>query len=877
MPNPLQTAGAQAPKPTRYAPLFVNRFFTGLWTQRNPLRDAATPYLYEKFYSGARFDSIIDGVNIEVTPNLTLKRRPGLTVYNDGTSHPGGDVDGFVPIQRFYEFRQFSAGSESIKILADTNAVGLWTAAHPGGWTGPGVVYDATGPHTKSVIFEKNTGAGQTAFQAVGNTVFMGDGVDEIAWDGVNTARFWGIHGPIYAPVATAAPLPGTNAWAANTWYSFTLLVLDNLVPQNIQQLTQAGTTGAAQPAWNAALGGATNDGTAKWKNVNPAAWVAGGSYVIGDFVLGVTPSNPAGDFFKVTQAGTAGGSTPAWFSGVGNFVTDGTVIWQNVGPSFTWPNIGGVQLVTLDRQILDSNGNIQSVQSTGFSGGGVPTWNKATGAITIDNATSWLNLGPLDQTASFYAYAFRNSVTGHVSTASPRSAPIATLASSSVTVKGDWTTDPQVDTIRIYRTLAGGSTLFFLADIPVTSHTPGSAPWSYVDTTPDSGLNEFIAAAENGANNPPPVGLQALTFANGRIFGAVGNTVYVSGGPDTTEGSGNESFPPNNVFVFPSAVIRMWPAVLGIVVFTSSDIYLIQGQGTATSPLTAIPFLSGIGLAHYNSFDVNGSIGYLLTNDLQLMSFDPGSGLAEVGFPIGDKISAVISVLASPGSAYVTWHNGGSKDKALYLGFSSSGVNGGWFRMNQTSAPESGLSWSPGASVNQSPVAPGNGCSAIQSLETSPGVRSLLVGPQGIVASQHPILKRDLSVFSDTGTAYSLCYATLGSLVLAQPGQVAAVAFLTTDGPKLMGGATPTLGVWFDENSVVAGVPAATPLSATIQDPPLLAASTTFLSNRYYVSQTTAPAYCRHMQVKVDFGASSTAADELYSYSIYGAVFYDN
>src|SRR5580658_2378401 len=81
MTSPLQAAGAVS-EPSEYAALSMDRAITGLWTQRSPLRDAAVPYLQVKFYSASRFDSLIDGLNREVTARLTTQRRPGLSIYN---------------------------------------------------------------------------------------------------------------------------------------------------------------------------------------------------------------------------------------------------------------------------------------------------------------------------------------------------------------------------------------------------------------------------------------------------------------------------------------------------------------------------------------------------------------------------------------------------------------------------------------------------------------------------------------------------------------------------------------------------------------------------------------------------------------------------
>ena len=169
MSNQLALQGAQSAKPVRFATLWQNRAATGLWTQRSPLRDAASTRLEEKFY-GARNDALIDGTNIEVSNSLTFIRRPGSSVYNSQT---------FPHINSFYEFRIFNYLSETIKVMADTASY----------------LYDATGPSTKSIIWTKSAGAGQTLLQSVGNTLYFGDGVDQKKW--VQSAVTWSANATI--------------------------------------------------------------------------------------------------------------------------------------------------------------------------------------------------------------------------------------------------------------------------------------------------------------------------------------------------------------------------------------------------------------------------------------------------------------------------------------------------------------------------------------------------------------------------------------------------------------------------------------------------------------------------------------------------------
>ena len=71
---------------------------------------------------------------------------------------------------------------------------------------------------------------------------------------------------------------------------------------------------------------------------------------------------------------------------------------------------------------------------------------------------------------------------------------------------------------------------------------------------------------------------------------------------------NGTNGFAPDNFAEFPSAVKRMVPTSIGLLVFTVSDIYLIQGNGTSGNPITPVPYATGIGLLSYNALDVNGT-----------------------------------------------------------------------------------------------------------------------------------------------------------------------------------------------------------------------------------------------------------------------------
>lgn len=1019
MGSPLEQAGALK-APSKYAPIHTSRFFTGMWTQRSELRDAATPYLYEKFYSASRFDSLIDGSNTEINAKLNLVRRPGHSVYN---------AQVFPAINRFYEFRTFSGSNEVIRVMADTI----------------GNVYDATGPNTKNSIWTKGAGSGSTYFQSVGNVLHFGNGVEQKKWiqsakswaalttfvsgdffidtnnniqlalgartanitnveilagnlarvtmanrvalnlfagmtiqlAGLTTATFlngqtvtitsvnynqitfafvhavyaaandtgtastaggptgagqpawatvagaitadasqqwickgssvqnWGIAAPTAAPSVanTTRPAP-YPAWAANTIYSPSLIIVDS--NGNLQQLTTGGQTGAVAPTWALGLGVTTADNTAVWTNIGPAAWAATHAYALGAIVavtftywvtvpssraprgyntyallplvsaammhrhpfyalltlligFGVIGliSDPSGDssypvtvsaFFKCTTAGNSGASQPAWADGNGVQVPDNTMVWTNIGAQQTWP--GANTLVSVATVIVDSNGNTQTIVTPGKSGAVAPAWATVQGAGTVDGGAFWTNSGPFSAAGTapwIYSFAGKNSVDNSLSTASPLSAQVTLGAGKLITAQGAGFADPQVDVIQIYRTAQGGSTQLLLDEIPAPA---AGQLWTYIDSSTDANLNTFIKAQIAHSNDPPPVGLVALSYHLGRIWGAVGNTLCYSAGPDTLNGNGNQCFPPLNSFVLPSKITRTWPSAIGLIVFTVSDAYIVLGQGTASSTFYNLTFMEGLGLLSYDAFAVNGSTAYMMSSANIVMSIDPGAGKVEIGFPIGDQFLS----LYDASTAFVTWHEANSGDTSLYVGDSTQG----WFRMAPTSAPESGLIWSPRATVV-------GGCKAVQSLEVTPGKNKLLVGPG---PAPGPILQRDSSVNKDNGSTFA-AFATIGSIVMAQPGQLAEMEFIAAKAKKV--GSKPSISVLLNEISATVQVPFSA-LTRTRQQPPLLPPSNTLWSDRYSFSANQSTSFCEHLQIKISWPAED-AHNELLAYTIFGAL----
>lgn len=314
MASPFESAGG-AHDSSDYASLTMDRYITGLFTNRSPLRDAAVPYMAAKFYQAGRFDSLWDGVNAELTSKLTLARRPGHSVYNSRT---------FPPIRRFSEFIQQIDGQERVRVMVDTDAA----------------VYDATGPDTKALIWTKSAGAGKTSFQSVGNTLYMGNGVDQIK---------------MTVPVRSYQPL---------TSYSQGEFVLD---PNgNIQ--VAFGTTGTQIVQ----------------TSVDVTSFIPGfqAIYQINIFLSG--PPNMA-----IGETGYFTGLTVASFlNGTSYVYQGGTVIsFLAVNQQLT------AYAVTSDTGLFYRPS--ATGPTAGVSGATAPLpWNAARGGVTIDGSVRWVNKG---------------------------------------------------------------------------------------------------------------------------------------------------------------------------------------------------------------------------------------------------------------------------------------------------------------------------------------------------------------------------------------------------------------------------------------------------------------------------------------------------
>jgi hypothetical protein len=596
----------------------------------------------------------------------------------------------------------------------------------------------------------------------------------------------------------------------------------------------------------------------------------------------------------NVIPFGTAisGATEPVWpvftqaFAPAYATVTEssGQYVWENLGPTADFVRPASANVTLPDTTIIDPAGNTEGPFRTGVSGLTQPTFATGLNQLTLDNPNLiWINQGPAAAPPSgsvstfnggwIYTIALVNTLDQTISNAAPLSVPTGNfIGAAGVTIPAGSglnpsTIDPQADYVAIFRTTDGQDVPFLIPNSSASglpfNTTISLAQYltsGYTDTTPDVGLNNLIEAPIAGENTPPALGAINLTYHLSRLFYSIGNVVYWTDGPDAPSGNGINGGSLLNTDSFPSLVKCLVPTTSGLVVFTVSDIYIIQGAGTTNSPITSgIVLLQGVGVSSYNAVGVNGSVLGFFTTDSQFVIIDPSSGVSYAGFPLGDQMrldNGGTGTSWNPASVYVTWHVDG-EDQAWYV---SDGAVG-WFRLMPTPSPETGYTWSPFATIV-------GGAKAVQGIEVAPGDHRLLLGPTGT----GPILNRDLSSSQDSGTSFP-ANAVLGSMVLAQPGQVAAVSFITTEAVRI--GTPFVLGVIFDE-----ALPYYTGsfdvLKHSVNDPPTLKPSKSLIAQRFYMSDSEEEALCRHMQVKIDFGTQSVQ-NEILSLTVYGAYYQES
>ncbi len=278
MQNLLEQHGARPQKDPHFVPMFIDRAFTGLFTQRSVLHDPSD--LATRFYAGGRPDALWMGKNVELTNWLTLMRRFGHTQIS-ATTYPS------APLRAF----SFQLTNGTIQLIVDTGSTGALSITSCGNASGGNTVYNGTYPGgasngyvgmvfqivgfvaqagggvndgtftctastgttltlnnpvgtamtqaatatsagavyydqqngSKTLLWGKSVGAGETTFVAVAGTLYFGNGIDTKKYTPGNKNGLvwnWGIAAPSAAPVGTQSSTgAGAATWTAATEY----------------------------------------------------------------------------------------------------------------------------------------------------------------------------------------------------------------------------------------------------------------------------------------------------------------------------------------------------------------------------------------------------------------------------------------------------------------------------------------------------------------------------------------------------------------------------------------------------------------------------------------------------------------------------------
>jgi hypothetical protein len=439
---------------------------------------------------------------------------------------------------------------------------------------------------------------------------------------------------------------------------------------------------------------------------------------------------------------------------------------------------------------------------------------------------------GTLSPTAGYrWVYVYKDSSNGHVSTASPVSAFTGPQTLKNFTIGGSYSTDTRVDKVSIYRIKDGGALYNFVTDI---ANNSAGGSWSFTDSTTDANLNDFILAPTSHVNDPPPAGASLVTFHMGRMWVAVGNKLYFGGGPQITNGVPEEAFPPANVFKLPGKITAMVSTTNGLAVWTTDDWFFVLG--TDIGNFYVVKYQSNFGVANQNCVVQDGDLVFIFTQRKQLFSFS--DSLNEVGYPIRDQLA-----LFDPTVSYMALHRSGV-DEGLFISNGSTTV----FRFSLVANV-----WCPKATVV-------GGVKAIASIEVASSDFRLMTGR---AAQNGFILARDTgSTFADDGSTYS-GFATVGTIILAPPGQNASISSLMLEVMPV--GTYPTLAILANE---VSG--SFITLPNPVNEPPMLPSSTTITTKRHYLkaAATPIPSQMRFLQMKFTF-AQEAAANEVLGLAI--------
>jgi hypothetical protein len=702
------------------APLQISRFYTGWYSYRNPLIVPIRQF-------GRRiielYDAISDGLNMEPSNRLTLKRRPGYTAFNTLAINSG------IPLW-FYSFKPTDFPGQ-IYLVVDTETEVQWIL--------PGSVVPVT--LVGKTVPTLSNFAQVAAYMYISNdgsfTLPSGEMLtSEIKWDGPLGAQGitkWGIdiatnlagaaagaHGPLPHTAQTNIPL----SQPAPAWLNNSVTIPGNAPIEASQYLAMWG------------------------YGVNIVPSVTQTNIEVVGIEVKITGVETQGEgirlqvaLMKLNSPGRTflTGSLPA-NSGVLN-LGGRSELW---GQSWTIDDVNnfefGVAIQAVNQSGESATFTIQEAAVTVWTAAGpdVDFWNSVPGGNGLDAQVGYQ-----------YKYAYGNSYSGHISSPTPASIfgtdptnpQIKPGPTQGVVVHLIGSDDPQVNQIHVYRTTDGGGQPFFeLPNSPFPNTGSSTTPQDIYDNSPDYLLQIASICPDPHFNDPPPVQMLDPVWFGGRLWGHRQNQLFFASGPDITVGNEAESWFPVYVFALPNIIVRKYPTPNGMLVVTNDEIYIVRGISTAS--FTVNEFMRDTGQRVWTAGDSDGTNIYILTSDRQLILIN-ANGMNSVSANIADRIQVV-----DPTRAYVSIYRYTALENWLFVSDGSEFI----YPFNVELQ-----AWA----VRQQPI---GGVNAIATVETSPGVWQFW---RGKPVNGETITYRNPNVWADEGAPYP-CHAIFGPIPIA-------------------------------------------------------------------------------------------------------------
>jgi hypothetical protein len=796
------------------APLiFWQRWYTGWISLRSQLTESIR-------LMGRRvitlYDALLAGQDMELTPRLTLQRRPGYIAYTGSGGNP------FSEVINMYSWKTATQG---VYQIFDTST---------------DIEYIPPGATSPTVIFIKPAGTflNKTYFFGVGNYLFFSGIGFSGKWDGPTGKQGvtnWGIsitnatntYGPQTAghgasvvgqgssPVwSSPSSVTGTSSFASITVTPANLHTSESLAA------TQFAFSGLSIPSTSVISGiQVTFNGYSSNGGTLGVGILEAGNFIgLGKPVITSTSSTPV----------TLGGQSDVW--NAPNFTVN-DVIQTNFGVVFYPINVVG----------SGTTYYVNDVTITVFTTTGPAILVLGGGGVNLTAINGWS-----------YVYSYGNSVSGEISNASPVSNNTGPFTNTQgVQISLIASSDPQVNQIHVYRTTdSGGGSIFYELPNSPFPNTTGNV----TDTALDTALNINSQAATNFQNTPPPVSLVTLEWFAGRLWGAVGNLLYFSTGPDSLSGLQQSNWNPVYVFAIPTSVTRLTSLPNGLLIHDLDEILVVRG--TSTTSFTVNSFIRDIGTWNYNAVDTDGSNVYIFTADRQFLVLT-ASGMEEVGGGvIADQLQNV-----DPTQAYVTIYRSGLDAMVFLFDIANQVLYPFNTRQNAWCLP----------ALLKMPNITGAGA-----MEIKPGVWKYLICSNGANGLVPQLSQRDLGTFTDLGTAYAP-NVVVGTIQEADPGTLAKMENLYLE--LTNAGSVPTVSILPNDAGVTLTNPPGSQITgkfltliSPVPDPPTYGADpVNYRSLRYnwqsiatQIYNPSSAAAVKYVQILIQFAAESAQNEVL-------------